>query len=90
MNRWRKDYDLLVQDKHFRRRFNVSVKQEKGTFYSRCIWSDGERGLHPIGHQGSISLLQETREGTTEQEALDELMKWVQSKFGENFTLVEK
>ena len=83
--RWTKFYDLYVQDEHFR--IFISV-DNTGSYHAGCLWYEGERVLKVVGQPGGLRLALETRVDTTEQAALDELLGWVKSQFGEDFKLV--
>jgi len=84
--KWTRSYDLLVQNKHFR----IFISEHDGNqFYAGCLWHEGNRALKAPGQMGSLNFYLENRPGNSEQDALDQILDWVKTKFGENFELKE-
>ena len=83
--KWTKSYEVLVQNKCFR----ILISRYDGNeFHASCLWYGG-RVLRAHGQTGSLNFYLEKRLGNSEQDALDQILNWVKTKFGENFDLKE-
>ena len=84
---WTKSYDLIVANKNFQ----ILISEHDGNqFYASCLWYEGDRVLKAPGEEGCLNIHLEKRFSNSEEDALNQLLDWVKTKFGEEFKLNEK
>jgi len=65
-------------------------EQDGGLVYASCVWHEGDRALKAPGEKGHLDFHLEKRLGTSEEDALSQILDWVKQKFGPDYEMKER